>query len=659
MFLGSYFYFLFSQKSKFELDYYPIQNLEFNTRLSYSKDDLFRTKPTDIFFNIHVKSQDDENSSFFTQVKRKLHSDKIKNFKNVYYTFQTKVKRSVLTQKKQNKLVFYYITGDWDFYLDDLKLASGRDSPDSIYQKIDLSVAESLKVKDSATLKWVVKNPEEQGIYGIMFDVGIKLRTTQDAALTEKIFFLKNIQLAMACALGLFLIFLHSLYQWASIPTESSSAFSFFTCSMSINCFINSYVFSLFKLYYNDKLYFIVLLLASSLVCISTTFLLVSSFKFSKKIKLLFVIIVLLRTIYSFIIYYKHYMTERNLEIYADYFASIWQSILFIFIISAILGFFFLIKDYLKLKTQGLTPRIPTLITNGVWTAAFTVMCWFMVNAFVNWSPNDDNFAIRLALGTVPAFLMLWMQSYPHFMASRKSEKTASMRFLKHEFFEFYKSNITDVSFHVCFFIIDIKGYKKLTQAFSASNENQSQLRSLLEKLSQVFLKMIPKERYLFDFKSNGDEFMIAIYGKDSDDIKKIYRSCLNFWSKIQAELLIQFRNDVMKRLIWADAQTTVSPQDIDLHAMCFMDSDVKITLISDRHSQNVNLDIFSQKYTVLSEAFKESHASKVGVFKEDLVSSKSNNYLDKFSPLNSVREEIGHISFILPQENHENFREN
>ncbi len=161
-------------------------------------------------------------------------------------------------------------------------------------------------------------------------------------------------------------------------------------------------------------------------------------------------------------------------------------------------------------------------------------------------------------------------------------------------------------------FVFDMAGMKKLNQLRVQSQANEQAVDDLISKVEHDLGDLVQKGRVTFRYKSNGDEFIFAMWAKDADDARRQFADIMSAWHAQGAGLMASWRAHMQAAGLGGVAD------DFDMHVLACTMTDVKITVKGGIETPTAAPDFIDARFTRLSALFKPSRWNRVAVFADD-----------------------------------------
>ena len=286
-------------------------------------------------------------------------------------------------------------------------------------------------------------------------------------------------------------------------------------------------------------------------------------------------------------------------------------------------AFFFgwrsLLRDYRRLKTDGLLGYLPALRRRFVESALFTVGMLVMLGFYSLSMPlqalssGPDLFLMGALIPATVLFIQIyWMMGASARLRERLMPQLNYADFLCLFLYELAVEGL----YHGALFVGDLRGFKKITGLKKKSPQHKAAVRDLLKAVHRDLMAFVEKDgRVVFRFKKNGDEWIWAFFAKDEQQSVEIYCELMSSWAKASGPLIKSWK-DLLTRSL-GSALTTDDAEVVENLGMHLMSCPLRGMRL-DADDDMSRPDFEADEFTTLSAIFKITAHQSVGSIESD-----------------------------------------
>lgn len=625
-----------------------IQSLNFVSKNSLSDfeiksiingDSNFPVEKIDVF-NFWRDNNFEKTNKQSEQIEKNLAVSKKKSLLGLKTVFFVDLDRKNLIEIGEPYVFFYKINTPWKLYANG-KLVASCD-PTCRYSAIKLP-----EFTNKMRLSWILTNRRTDRINGFSFQHGISIRSAEEASWAQRMLPMQH-ELPRIISCIFFLCFsLFALILGFSMPRFTDLwSFSAFTGTMFFAIWAQTpFYWESFEVVGGQSPSYLV---ANSIANASFIFAAVTltlSF-FRVKGYYLWLIILLTASWLTGIIAY-HWPYGQDLPMYrlqAAIDAKLVIALATSQIISFIFGYYSLTSQYLVFKTQGLNALLPPMKRRFGEAIVFNLAMFAMLGAYLLGMPLQSMTAgpdLFLLWALLPASVM-FIQFYWMMGASTRFREKLLPQL---DYIDYLVLELKEKAFKQKYWGVlaafDLMGFKKITALKEKSPSLSTAIDNLLKAMQSDISDLASKGKTIFRYKSNGDEWLFALYAKDQKDAETILTELVLSWNERGAALMKlwkeSFKAAVPKEEWDQDVENAINY--LDLHVMICMMRDMMIK-VEDKKSRP---DYICDSFTLLTPAFKNATHTKIAMYEEEagFVLQKLSHQKASFESLN---DKIGHL---------------
>lgn len=304
-------------------------------------------------------------------------------------------------------------------------------------------------------------------------------------------------------------------------------------------------------------------------------------------------------------------------------------------LVAFFLGFRALIQTRTRFLREGLHAQAKMLNRRFVLAIIFAISMSMMLAVYLTGLGSislESGTDVILIAAIFPALAMLlmffWMVASAQRFYARFSPRLGQV---DQEVMAFGAAAL-DKRYNAALIVFDMAGMKRLNEIRVLSPAFEQVVDKLLSHVEHDLGVLVQRGRITFRYKSNGDEFIFAMWAKDADDAKRQFVELITAWQDKGKELMSQWRQYTHTELakLSSDAVPLAGLEDVvnslDMHVLACTMNDVKISVKGGIETPTAAPDFIDARFTRLSTLFKPSRWDKIAVFADDaqLLASKS-----------------------------------
>ena len=284
-----------------------------------------------------------------------------------------------------------------------------------------------------------------------------------------------------------------------------------------------------------------------------------------------------------------------------------------------LVGFGSLFRLRRQLATSGLKAQVVLVNRRIMQAALFAVGMSMMVAIYgigfstINKITGND---LTIAGSIFPALIMLLMFLGMVSSGQRFYKKfTPRLGQIDHEVMAFGPDAL-EKRYHGVLMVFDVAGMKALNVMRLTHRSLETAIDTMIGQIEHDLSALVQNGRVTFKYKSNGDEFIFAIWAKDAADAGRQFVELMTAWRQRSAGLMAAWKGMLTDSMESAENRAVV--EELDMHVMACTMNDIKITVKGGIDHPTAAPDFFEPRFTQLSALFKPSRWNKVAVFQDD-----------------------------------------
>ena len=507
--------------------------------------------------------------------------------------------------------------GNWTLYANGMRIAEGDGS--DIFVTVRLP---RILTQQDITLVWIIENSNADKLYGPNYRSGISLRSTLEATTAKKLLPLQ-FELPHLLSSTTYLIFalLAAIFAISMKQYTDLWAFSAFMAAMACAVWAETpyYIYSFEWVAQRSNAFMLARALIHSAVVLSSVSLTLSFFRlrgYSLWLTLFFSLVMLAGIV---AVGWPYGNKDEAVQIRNFIGTGMVLTLIPAHLVSFSFGWTSLIKDYRKLKFEGLNGYLPALRRRFAESGLFTIGMLVMLVCYAVTMPVQSSIAgsdIFLMSALIPA-LILFIEIYWMMGASARLREQLMPQLNYADFLCLFLYELSiDGLYHGALFVGDLRGFKKITNLKKKSPQHRAAVQTLLKAVHRDLMAFVEKDRrVVFRFKKNGDEWIWAFFAKDEQQSVEIYCELMSSWAKASGPLIKSWK-DLLTRSL-GSALTTEDAEVVENLGMHLMSCPLRGMRL-DADDDMSRPDFEADEFTTLSAIFKITAHQSVGSIESD-----------------------------------------
>ena len=538
-----------------------------------------------------------------------------KNLLNKTYATFVDLPYSSISHLTDPHLFFHMMHGEYEVYVNDRLI--GRSNHLSSYISLKLMFDESETVR----ITWITKNRYNDKFIGFSFLHGISIRSAADAAWAQRTLPMQHELPRLIAAIAFCCFCLFALVLASSAPRYNDLwAFAAFTGSLFFLIWSKTpFYWEAYDFTSSEVLDYSVIwgavhaLVVLTAACLSLSFFRVRGYYLGLILGLTFI-----WCVYAVGHVWPYGSDLPMYKIYAAVDGELVKTMLASQVIIFAYGFYTLLDQKRQFRRRGLMAMVSLMRRRSIEAGLFLSAMGLMVGTYLIALPlqsvtsGPDLFLLfALAPATVIFIQFYWMMGASH----RFREKLMpQMDYLDYLLLEL-KDQALQERYDGVLGAFDLKGYKALTALKAKSPQHGAAVGALLKTIQKDIAGLMTPGQTMFRYKSNGDEWLFALYAKDPEQAKAVLKVVTGRWFGAAAGLMAKWKDSFAASLGEGfDDHCQQVMEHFDIHVMFCTLHDMAINIEDGQSRPDYTCDSF----TLLTPAFKDATYNRVAMYESE-----------------------------------------